>query len=327
MSARTDIIGLQDITRIWSSFHFLPKDLNANPKGKGHYSKKYISKYRLICGPDSELMEQTVELAKEKSLQAIGVAMHVLSDTWAHQNFAGTPSMVINNVTESYLYVMEPDGDGFRDIKPSFIHSPSAADDLEGHVYTRSIHPGSENSIMNLGHGRAGHFPDYSFLHYRYLPAWGEYEMIIKDNPSDYKKAFCQMITAMKYLHGDREDFSRGVYDFPAIEPWEEEIDRILNTIQPDAGKDWCALGKKLSGEELEPFDSEAYLEEYMSASDEGKDDTFLGQFIIAALAQKSMVTGQIFRSGNKLAGRSVDYKQSGFGGMKEYKKLVDTDE
>ena len=24
--ARTDIIGLQDITRIWSAFHFLPKD-------------------------------------------------------------------------------------------------------------------------------------------------------------------------------------------------------------------------------------------------------------------------------------------------------------
>ena len=29
MDARTDPIGLQDITRIWSSFHFLPKDLHA----------------------------------------------------------------------------------------------------------------------------------------------------------------------------------------------------------------------------------------------------------------------------------------------------------
>ena len=30
MDARTDIIGLQDITRIWASFHFLPGDLSRN---------------------------------------------------------------------------------------------------------------------------------------------------------------------------------------------------------------------------------------------------------------------------------------------------------
>ena len=34
MQAPTDIIGLQDITRIWSSFHFLPYDLHAEPKKK-----------------------------------------------------------------------------------------------------------------------------------------------------------------------------------------------------------------------------------------------------------------------------------------------------
>lgn len=30
MDASTDPTGLQDITRIWASFHFLPGDLNAN---------------------------------------------------------------------------------------------------------------------------------------------------------------------------------------------------------------------------------------------------------------------------------------------------------
>jgi len=29
MNARTDLLGLQDITRIWSSFHFLPGNLYA----------------------------------------------------------------------------------------------------------------------------------------------------------------------------------------------------------------------------------------------------------------------------------------------------------
>ena len=30
-NARTDIYGLQDITRTWASFHFLPRDLYAEP--------------------------------------------------------------------------------------------------------------------------------------------------------------------------------------------------------------------------------------------------------------------------------------------------------
>ena len=33
--AKTDIPGLQDITRIWSSFHFLPGDLYVKKKWRG----------------------------------------------------------------------------------------------------------------------------------------------------------------------------------------------------------------------------------------------------------------------------------------------------
>ena len=321
MDARTDIIGLQDITRIWASFHFLPKDLYANPDKR--CSKKYLNKYRLICGPDSDLVERTVELAKDAPMQAAGLAMHVVSDTWAHQNFAGTPSMVINDVLEDYIFEMEPDGDGYRDVKPTFRHSASAPDDLEKHLYTRSIGTGSEKNIMNLGHGRMGHFPDLGFLRYRYVPAWGDYEEIIKDNPSDFKNAFCQMITALKYLHGDKESFSRGEYDYAAIADIDDEIEAIIRKRQADAGEDWAALGEKLSGKRPEPFDENKYVDEYMNASKEDKDDTFLGKFIVAALAHKSMVTSQIYNSGNKLAGRSVEAGKRRFGGMKAYRDIV----
>ena len=85
---------------------------------------------------------------------------------------------------------------------------------------------------MNLGHGRAGHLPDYCFIKYKYLPAWGEYEEIIKDNSSDYLHAFCQMIYAMKYLRGEIDSFKLDEYDWDAIEPYKEEIDRILHTRQ-----------------------------------------------------------------------------------------------
>lgn len=107
MDARTDPVGLQDITRIWASFHFLPKDLHAQKNKK--FSKRYMDKFRLIAGPNSDLVLKTVELAKDKPLQSVGIAMHVLADTWAHANFAGTPSFVINN-TNYVFYELFPEG-------------------------------------------------------------------------------------------------------------------------------------------------------------------------------------------------------------------------
>ena len=59
------------------------------------------------------------------------------------------------------------------------------------------------------------------------------------------------------------------------------------------------------------------------SAPEDDKDNTFLGKFIMAALAQKSMVTNAIFKSGSLLAGYSVDYNAKGFEGIRDYMKLV----
>ena len=159
----TNLIGRQGITRVWSSFHFLPEDLYADPK-KG--SKKYKEKCRLICGPNGDLLVDTVNLAKGKSLQHIGIAMHVLADTWAHQGFAGTPSLVINNVGGDVIELIG-EGEELRERKLSFKHSLSMTDDLENGVYKSSLYQISENAVMNLGHGRAGHLPDYSFIRYR----------------------------------------------------------------------------------------------------------------------------------------------------------------
>ena len=50
MEADPSILCLQDITRIWASFHFLPGDLTVK---KPHCSRRYLNKYRLICQPNS----------------------------------------------------------------------------------------------------------------------------------------------------------------------------------------------------------------------------------------------------------------------------------
>ncbi len=321
MDAPTDLLGRQDITRIWASFHFLPKDLYA-PAKKG-WSKSYRDKYRLICGPSGELTEETVKLAKGRSLQAAGIAMHVLADTWAHRYFAGTPSLVINNVNEYCIELVEEEGDIWeRSVR--FRHNPSGIDDLWQGIYTSTIMQAQEDSVMNLGHGRAGHLPDYSFMRYKYLPAWGDYREILKDNPADYRNAFCQMVCAMKYLRGTEERFDKDQCEAAEVKPLEEEIRSILCARRPDASEDWKKLGERLSGETIPPFDEERYMEEYISAGPEDKDKTFLGRFFLSAMAQKSMVTNRIFTSGNRLAGFSVDFERSGFKGVRDYKKLVE---
>lgn len=315
--ARMDAASMQEITRIWASFHFLPGDLTAERKG---WSRRYRNKYRLICQPNSDLLLDTVELARGSSLQAAGIAMHVLADTWAHRYFAGTPSLVINN-TNYHFYEIMPDNSE-RAVK--FRHSPSAPDDLEQGIYTNSIYQGNENSIMNLGHGRAGHLPDYSFMRYRYLPAWGDYEEVVKDNPTEYYCAFCQMIRAMQYLRGEKDRFAKEEYAWETAGPWEEKIRQILSVRRPDACDDWKALGERISGKTAEPFQLEKHQEEYMTASEAEKDGTFLGKFFLAALAQKSMVTNRIYRSGSRLAGFSVEYEEKGFVGRRDFRKLID---
>ncbi len=315
INARTDPVGLQDITRIWASFHFLPGNLYAPVKKA---SRLYQNKVRLICGPNGALLKDTVELAKGGSLQSAGIAMHVLADTWAHRYFAGTPSLVINN-TNFWFYELLPDGEERPVV---FRHTPGSPDDVESGLYNGSIYQNSENSIMNLGHGRAGHLPDYSFIRYKYLPAWGDYRVIVKNNPDDYYHAFCQMVCALKYLRGAIPAFETGRYDTGAVEPWEGRIRELLGKRQPDACADWKALGETLSGREVEDFDPARWQEEYRQAPKDGKDATFLGRFILAALAQKSMVTNKIFRSGNLLAGFSVDFAEKGFRGIRDFVRL-----
>jgi len=229
---------------------------------------------------------------------------------------------VINNTYSPFTELI-PDGDGFQEKPIFFRHSPGLPDDIDRGFYTNTISQSNELSVMNLGHGRAGHLPDYSFIRYRYMPAWADYDVFVKDNPSDYYHAFCQMIYAMKYLRGDHPSFEVETYDFEAASPYEQKINEILTKRQLIASADWKAFGEELTGREIPPFDIDLYRSEYTSAGKDEKDDTFLGRFFLAALAQKSMVTNRIFKSGSLLAGFSVDFNKKGFWGIRDYLALL----
>ena len=298
MDAKTDIMGLQDITRIWSSFHFLPKDLYV-PKMKG-CGNKYMNKYRLICGPNGALVKETVDHAKAKSTyQAIGIAMHVVADTWAHMHFAGTPSLVINNVND-HIYEIMPDG---TEEHIEFKHSLKP-DDVDAREYAASLYQSNENNIMNLGHGRAGHLPDYGYCVYKYMPAWAGYKEVVKDNPSDFNSAFRQILYAMQCIRDSEAEFVTDTYAEDAVKGYEDEINAIINTRVAMNCEGWKAFGEKLSGHEIPDYDINRYQQEYIEA--DNKDDTFLGRFFNASIAHKSMVTNRIYQSGSMLAGYSV---------------------
>ena len=294
---KTDKFGRTKITEIWSSFHFLPGDLYAEVKKGG---RRYKDKYRMICNVNSDLLVKTVELARGEGLQAVGLAMHILADTWAHRYFAGTPSLVINNINYSF-YERVPEGDGTVDRHVTFRHNPKAKDDPEKSLYTNTIFRSSENSVMNLGHGRAGHLPDYGVAVYRYLPAWAEYEEVVKNNPEDFHHAFCQMVYAMKCLRAEGAVFEKDTYDTEAVAPYEEEIQKILTNRSIEADLGWKDLGERLSGTAIPEFSTATFREEYLNAVGVEKEQTVLGRFIRAAIRQKEMVVGEIKASGNRL--------------------------
>ena len=132
------------------------------------------------------------------------------------------------------------------------------------------------------------------------------------------------MIYAMKYIRGLHKYFQLKRYDKEAIAPYEDEIKAIITKRQLDSSADWKAFGEKLSGKEIPDFDLEKYKDEYKNAADEAaKDMSFLGQFFIAAMAQKSMITTKIFRSGNLIAGYSIEYNGDASIGIKDYAALI----
>ena len=98
----------------------------------------------------------------------------------------------------------------------------------------------------------------------------------------------------------------------------------ILEKRQLNSCTEWKAFGEKLSGSEIPDFDEDRYLGEYTAADKEDRNNTFIGHFISASLSQKSMVTRQIFESGNLMAGYTVEYKNSRFQGIKDFIRFVE---
>ncbi len=222
------------IRSVWLAFHFLPGNFKAAAPADGiiehegtketadvlniftEYEKYDELDMQLLCrnnsntsrimiGSARQQYQEYLEKEKDAGLYAIGVAMHVLADTWAHEFFTGSPNYWTN------------DAEGFR-VKASAMKRILIDHDKIEKYFSGTVSGVQDNSIFYMGHGRAGHCPDYDFLEYYYVPRWKKekkefgYAKLI-NNPNRFQNAFAQMIDAMKYIRGEMDEFPLREYN------------------------------------------------------------------------------------------------------------------
>lgn len=279
---------LRQVGGIWSAFHFLPGNLHGEIAA-AELSEEEQREFKRLCLPDSPLMVKMVQQAKtDGSLPAIGMAMHILADTWAHSYFAGIPARHVNNIQGDVHELRDT-----REVKLMFTLD-TLPDNLEGNRYSHTP-PNAfrDKSIVYLGHGRIGHLPDYSFMRYAYKPAWLQSGMTLKNNALDFGKAFCQMMAAMQYIRGDRETFDKYVYaELDAVK--KQKLQELFKVRVLRSDEQWRHfIEHDLSAEDtaagcIVAFDVNKCFREYDAAP--RKSDTGLARFLAASKNHRYLV-------------------------------------
>lgn len=293
--------NLLETFRVWIPFHFLPGnyDQKALPYSGPREDRGWTSRWRftqesemqfkLLCQQNSLLAGSMVNNVRERcngNLEMIGLCMHVLCDTWAHSCFCGIPAWFINNAGQ---HVME-----IHDDRPETEVAWQLCWDDDWSKWTATPLMPAYNSYAYLGHGRMGHLPDYPYMKYRYLPQWSN-RAVIRDNTSDFLKAFKQMAHALTCILNNKP-FEVDVYE-QLDEATEKTILGILgaqNTNQCDAWQKNIA-GISVKGSPLkapDAFDRAKWQRDYFASAD--KKNTSYYRFNEAATKHQEYVRNHL---------------------------------
>ena len=273
---------LKTIKNIWVPFHFLPGNFDCTVQYKGpiKHTGEYFhetwenndtakAEFRLMCLPNSELVFhmikhlQNLDHCKQK-LHHIGLCMHVLADTWAHQYFAGLPAWHINDAGDTVSELPDPVTNPERKNKLIW----GKKDNLAENSFF-STPPGPRyNSTVYLGHGRMGHLPDYACMTYEYQPMWkqaADIKTLTKNNPGDHFKAFAQMVNVMTCIKSgqqlDVRTFENGTANLaPSVE---NGVRTVLSTRALSQNDDWKKLiAQERSGEQVPDFKAQEWQDD-----------------------------------------------------------------
>ncbi len=291
---------IRTIAKIWASFHFLPGNTTGTevkyegPKKYGifdgwKYGVKEDKEFHLLCLPNSDLVVDMIECIREdvngigltNKLEHIGMAMHVLADTWAHYWFAGIPAWHINDA-KGTVYEHLEDGSK-RSLRYTY---DTFKDNIEAGHYSCTPIGVRYNGIFYLGHGRMGHLPDYSFITYDYTPLWKSGDdtkstqgAVLKSNPKVFMSAYTQMVYALRCIK-ENEPFQ--VDEYYELEDGDRiAIRNILKTRKLDTSMEWKDYIKNKGYDEPAAFSAQAVFTVYQNAVD--KTNTDLVRFLKAA--------------------------------------------
>lgn len=126
----------------------------------------------------------------------LGARAHVIADTWAHQDWSG-----ISHQMNTYWDV-NGSGWGRQSIEYQDIGNTWK------NVVLKSMNHENLQAVPNgtsyLGHGWMGHFPDYSFVKYRYKPCWRQQSdpPFVRNNPEQYRYAFMELCSLFRRVRG-----------------------------------------------------------------------------------------------------------------------------
>lgn len=219
-----------EVARIWTSFHFLPSGMGYDHNGmavadnKCHWDSWMIDAkaeelYKLICRTNSNfavrMINDILTSGDVPSLHTIGLRMHVLADTWAHQYFSGVGEWFLNDTKPDVYECKNPEDMPGKKLIWNICSSIDIGEDNEEKVRNNNeffCTPPADfySQITYLGHGRMGHVPDYAFMRYRYQPWWSSKE-IFRDGVAEFKSALAQMAFALTCIK-KRVNFTPGVY-------------------------------------------------------------------------------------------------------------------
>jgi hypothetical protein len=157
---------------LWPQFHFLPAMEGGGLEDKfktaprGPFFNNIEAELSATFKVEKEILPKAFKLAR------IGIKMHVLADTYAHEGFSGLMSKK-NIVSELKSKI------GETEYKLS----------LKDHVPTSFA---KISSVSSIGHGTAGEAPDISWIKYTCKTNSGL--EIIRDNPIVFSRAFEKMV-------------------------------------------------------------------------------------------------------------------------------------
>ena len=196
-----DVYDLQNVKeldqhKVWIPFHFLP----------GGIGNTFLNRVRCTMARDIEGEWQSVvarDIVNEVvnnagalpcGLQRLGITMHVLADTFAHQGFGGIKCKDVNNVS------------GIEITSPAGFNVPR----------------GTYQKAPPIGHARAEHLPDYPFLCWSYTDAQGN--RIIRNNPEDFSIAAALMLDTLQQY--------RNRYYPDQVAPLQADVDTDMQTVR-----------------------------------------------------------------------------------------------